>query len=315
MLNFLRAGRKLRTADGWNALRRRSAMWADRRWAVFERRRTPTREVPFDGDPRLAIVTVNFSTTRELKLMLLTLSEQDDLDLVERLLIVDNGSRDGGQGFLLALAARVPRVHVVERRRWLHHGPALRAGVYELERVDATDQRPANVLLFCDPDVVFLQPEALITVASCFVVHGAALVGEARPGRSGPDIQASFVAVRREVLSRPDIAPICHDGSPTYHQQRTIAAAGLTVVDLPTNRNGLVLHKGRAGVAAAQAYRPGHAYATVRTNEPHFMGVPGGEATWAAVEARHAGLLAVEREVDLLDLLAVRFATFGGAKW
>lgn len=306
--------RRLRSADGWNSLRRRGAMWADRRWAGSQRRRKPTREVAFDGDPRLAIVTVNFSTTREMKSMLLTLSEQDELDMVQHVIIVDNGSRDGGLPFLRALAQRVPRVHLVERRHWLHHGPALRAGVYELDRVDAGEQHPANVLLFCDPDVVFLQPEALVAVAGSFTAHDAALVGEVRPGRAGPDIQASFIALRRDVYSRPDIAPISHDGSPAYRQQRTIAAAGLTVVDLPANRNGLILHKGRAGVAAARAYRRGHAYATVPNNEPHFMGVPDGETTWAAVEERHAGVLDVEREAELLDVLAARFATLGSAE-
>jgi len=290
-------------------------MWLDRRWARLEKRWKPNSAVPFVGDLRLAIVTVNFSTTRELKSMLLTLSKQDELEMIHRLIVVDNGSRDGGLPFLRALAQRVPRLYLVERRRWLHHGPALRAGVRELDRLDAGDPHPADVLLFCDPDVVFLRPHALVALAGSFLAHDAALVGEVRSsGRPGPDIQASFVAVRRDVYAMRDIAPITHDGSPAYRHQLAIAEAGLTVVDLPANRNGLILHKGRAGVAAARNYRTGHAYSTARSREPHFMGVPDGEATWAAVEAENAELMSVEREAELIDVLATRFAAFGGGE-
>ena len=55
-------------------------MWADQAWAMTRHRVGPiAHEDTYDGDPRFASVTVNRSTTRYLKLMLLTLAEQQEL--------------------------------------------------------------------------------------------------------------------------------------------------------------------------------------------------------------------------------------------
>ena len=72
-------------------------------WHKFKRKRMGP---PFDGEPRFALITVNYSTTRYLKLMLLTLAEQSSLKLLKRIILVDNGSRDGGSSFLRELAER-----------------------------------------------------------------------------------------------------------------------------------------------------------------------------------------------------------------
>jgi len=263
---------------------------------------------PFDGSPRLALVTVNFSTTAYLKLMLLTLAEQERLDLLERIVVVDNGSRDGGVELLRRLAAEIPRLHLVERRHRLTHGAGMRAGVRALDRLDGRSPSPSNVVLFCDTDVVFRHPRALATVAEAVADTGAALVGEVRAGANvEPDIQASFFAVRRDVLARRDIAPLVHDGAPAYRMQRSIWTAGLPVVNLPTNHGGLILHRGRAGVEAAARYLPRHEYARVATS-PHFMGVPDGQRIWGDIEAQHAGLLDPSREAELVAVLSERLA-------
>lgn len=44
------------------------------------------------------------------------------------------------------------------------------------------------------------------------------------------------------------------------------------------------------------------------------MGVPDGAAIWSAIEARHAALLDVEAEAELLDVLAERFEARGTAE-
>jgi len=161
-------------------------------------------------------------------------------------------------------------------------------------------------VLFCDTDVVFRDPRGFATVAQAIGETGAALVGEVRAGANvEPDIQASFFAVRRDVLARRDVAPLVHDGAPAYRMQRSIWAAGLPVVNLPTNHGGLILHRGRAGVEAAARHRPRHEYAQVTTS-PHFMGVPGGAAIWAEVEGRWAHLLEPTREDELVACLADR---------
>lgn len=290
-------------------------MAVDRVAATSWKRIGPARlSVPLDDDPRFALITVNFSTTRYLKLMLLTLSEQEHLGLLHRIVVVDNGSRDGGGEFLDRLDDCVERLHVVHRRHWLGHGPGMRAGVRALDRIDSGTERPANLLLFCDTDIVFRSPETVMVLAGTALSGEPAVFGEVRPGANErPDIQASFFAVRRDAYARRDVPPPVHDGAPAYRLQQAVVGAGLPMVHVPTNHGGLILHRGRAGVEAAGRYRPRHHYAAVRSDRPHFMGVPNGVEIWSEVERRHAGLLEVDAEAELLDLLVERFDALGTA--
>jgi hypothetical protein len=276
---------------------------------VVDRLRRPS----IGGPPgTVAIVTVNYSTTRLVKLMLLTLASQDALDRVTSIVVVDNGPRDGGAAFLRALDRRIPRVRLVERRHWLHHGPAMRAGATRALESDSAARSP-ETLLFVDPDVIFRDPATIGTVAQ-LAERGAALVGEHRRGRRhpGPNIQASFFAVRVDAYRRRDVRPLVHDGAPAYRMQLDIERAGLPIVDLPTNHGGLILHRGRSAVAAASQFRPGSAYASARRARPHFMGVRDGGAIWAQAEREHAALLDPAREPELLDVLAHAFGLDGG---
>ena len=257
----------------------------------------------FDGDPRFAIVTVNASTTRYLELMLLTLSEQHHLDdFLREIVVVDNGSRDGGLGFLRALARRVECLRLVELRTFRNHGRGMRAGVRAL----TTD---ANVVLFCDPDVVWRNPDTLLDLAAVMSVHGSGIAGEPRGRGRNPDIQASFLAVRRDVLDRRDVRPPVNHGSPLLWLQADVVSAGLTVLQFPSNHGGYILHRGRTAVAATRQYTPGRSYATAATHFPHYMGVPDGETIWAEIEARHAAMLEPEAESQLIDRLASRLGT------
>jgi hypothetical protein len=288
-----------------DAIRRRQTMAVDSVFAAASNWLAPTRTVPLDGRARFAVVTVNFSTTEYLKLMLLTLSDQDRLsELLGRIVIVDNDSRDGGSSFVKELNRAVPNLVAVNRRHWLHHGPAMRAGVRALDRTDAFDPLASNVLLFCDPDVIFRNPDTLAHIAGAFE-DGAALVGEPRvSAREGPDIQASFYAVRREIYARADVAPLVHGGAPAYRQQVSVSRLGLPIMAFPSNYGGFILHRGRSGVAASRIYYRNHPYATVSTREPHFMGVADGEAIWHAVQERYSTLLEPTNEAGLIEHLA-----------
>ena len=265
---------------------------------------------PGDVEPlhevRFALLLVNFSTTRYLKLLLATLSEQSAPELVRHLLLVDNGSRDGGPDFIERVRQHVPRVTTVERRFRLHHAVGMRAAVAALDDAERglDDDLRSNVLMFCDTDVVFRSPDALRDLATCFTEHGAALAGEIRHAYEHSDIQASFFAVRRDVYDRPDIWPPVHDGAPAYRLQRGIWDAGLPVVDFPSNAGGHILHRGRTGVAAAATFHPFHPYATVTQNSPHFMGVADGARIWTEIERRHAALLEADGEDELMAGLA-----------
>lgn len=288
-------------------------MAVDRQWATVAKRTRPTRVVPFDGTPRFALICVNFSTTHYLKLMLLTLSEQDDLTPLHDVIVVDNGSRDGGQEFLRLLDASIPHVHVVFRRHRLHHAVGMRSGVRRLDRLNEHSSLPANVLLFCDADVIFRDRLALRALSDS-MASGAALAGEWRRNarRTGPNIQASFFAVRRDVYARRDVAPLMHDGAPAARQQASLQEAGLVAVDFPSNHGGFILHRGRTGVEAASVHRPSHAYASVLRNTPHFMHVAGGAGIWNAMEEQHAARLEMGQESALLELLAKRFRHLAG---
>jgi hypothetical protein len=290
--------------DRINAARRHTEQRLDQAWALMAARLKPTGRGPrFDGDPRFAIVTVNASTTRYLKLMLLTLSEQEHVaDFVHEIVVVDNDSRDRGLPFLRALSHRVACIRLVELRTFRNHARGMRAGVRSL-------QSDANLVLFCDPDVVWRNPETLLALAAAVVRHGAGIAGEPRGGDANPNIQASFLAVRRDLLDRPDIRPPVNHGSPLLWLQADVVKAGLMVVQFPSNYGGYILHRGRTAVAATREFTPNRSYATATTRFPHYMGVPDGETIWAEIEARQAALLEPDAEPELLSVLGDRLGT------
>jgi hypothetical protein len=301
--------RRLRGPDGVNRFRRHLEQRVDQAWTLarskFER---GASVAPFDGDPRFALLTVNFSTTRYLKLMFLTLTDQNALSRVRRIVIVDNRSRDGGVSFLRALAQRVDRVHLVEHRHFLNHARGMRSCVRALDRVEAGDSvvPASNLLLFCDPDVVFRNPATLRDLGDAVVEDGAAFVGELRRPPPDLDVQASFFVVRRDIYERRDVAPFVNHGSPALWMQRSIWRAGLPVADFPSNHGGYVLHRGRTAVAAAHELFPHHSYSTADARHPHFMGVREGPRLWAETEERFAELLRPDAETRLLAFLAER---------
>ena len=162
--------------------------------------------------------------------------------------------------------------------------------------------------------MVFLHDATLLTLSATLVKHDAAFVGEARvhPPALHPDVQASFFAVRRDVLARRDVRPLVHDGSPAFAMQASILDAGLGDRRLPEQPRRYVLHRGRTGVEAAAMYGVGgHAMVPPGRDEPHYMGVADGPAVWARTELTWAHLLAPDAEPALLDHLVGRFADLG----
>jgi len=293
--------------DRVSSLRRHVEMLADQAWTLGRWKLANASTVePFDGQPRIALITVNFSTTRYLKLMLITLAQQQDLGRVHRVIIVDNDSRDGGLPFLRELAKRVARVHLVEHRTFPNHARGLRSALAALERVErsTTAEQRTNIVLACDTDVIFRDPHTIGDLSAVFATTDTAFAGELRHGvYTYPEAQASFFAVRRDCYARPDVVPFVHHGAPAYWMQRSLWRAGLRLYDFPSNRGGYILHRGRTGVAAASVYRPHDSHATARTRDPHYMNVVGGEAIWQRVEKTHESLLEPEHEEELLERL------------
>ena len=264
----------------------------------------------FDGDPRFALVVVNFSTTRFLKLMLLTLAEQRPRYLLKRIVIVDNHSLDGGVEFLRALTSKVDRIALVENRVLLSHARGMRRGLALLAALetDLEEKHRTNIVVSCDTDVVFRRDDTLTDLAGLFVKQDAALAGELRVGiYPYPEAQASFIAVRRDCYARRDIAPWVNHGAPAYWMQRSIWQAGLTVLDFPSNRAGYILHRGRSGVAAARAFMPSRSCSSIGNDEAHDRGVPDGAKIWEEIETHWEHLLRPKAEESLIAHLAERF--------
>ncbi len=260
----------------------------------------------FDGDPRFALITVNFSTTYYLKLMLLTLCEQNDLQKIYRIIIVDNSARDGGSPFMQQLAASVENIHLVKNHFIRTHARGLRKGIAFLDKYELSEEHhmKSNLLLVCDTDIIFRKKETLTDIATAFCSKDIAFVGELRYGLYPyPEAQASFFALRRDCYARSDVAPFVHHGAPAYWMQRSLWRAGLQVEDFPSNHGHYILHRGRSGVAAARQYHPFSAISTASNQEPHYMGVPDGEKIWKKTEDYFSVLLREEEEDRLIEYL------------
>lgn len=267
--------------------------------------------VPFDGNARVALITVNFSTSHYLKLMLLTLAEQGHLEVLTDLVVVDNDSRDGGREFLRKLAKEVPRLTLVENNRFPTHARGMRLGIAAIHHAELarSEKERSNVYLFCDTDVVFRKRETLSAVVEPFCDPAVGFVGELRQEiYPYPEAQASFIAVRRDCYEHPGVVPMVHHGAPAYFMQRSLHQLGVKFADFPSNYGGYILHRGRAGVAATRTFRPGDAHATAATYHPHYMGVPDGQLIWAKIENKWKDLLTVQAEDQLLAHLAKSLA-------
>ncbi|MFA6302811.1 MAG: hypothetical protein WC627_06730 [Legionella sp.] len=290
-------------------IRRRCLERTDQALALCVRRLQPAyTTAPFDNNPRFALLTVNFSTTRYLKLMLLTLAKQNQLDQLTNLIICDNASIDDAQPFLDALDSQVAKIQVIRNRYFLSHARGMRMALKALRNADKNKPQAANIVLFCDTDVIFLNPATLQDIGSAFVMDNAGFVGELRNNLFPyPEAQASFLAVRRDWVYRKDIAPWVHHGSPAYWLQRSIWRQGGKGLNFPSNKEAYILHRGRAGVKAAARYRPLNSYASVPNNNPHFMGVPNGKKIWDEVEAHYSHLLDQADYSPIIDELAKVF--------
>ena len=293
--------------DLFNAARRTLAQFADQLTApLLKRLKPPKTQGSFRAPTRFCLVTVNFSTTYYLKLMLLTLCEQERLSAINQMIIVDNNSRDGGIPFLEQLATISSRFHLLQNTRNCTHANGLRKGISHLERIEQSiDPKDcSNALLVCDTDIVFRNPQTVTDIASLLAKDDTVFAGELRHDvYPYPEAQASFFAVRRDCYARADIAPFVHHGAPAYFMQRSMWKAGLVLAHFPSNSDGYILHRGRSGVAAAGQYHFLNAHSTAKNSSPHFMGVKDGKKIWERIEGRYQKLLNQKNEHELLQYL------------
>lgn len=288
-------------------LQRKFGQSIDQLFAVLYKKllSKPTK-IDFDGDCRFALITVNFSTTYFLKLMLLTLCEQNQLNKVTRIVIVDNDSRDGGPGFLARLQQEISCLHLIENSFFCTHARGLRKGVAFLKHIERTlpSNEQSNILMFCDTDIIFRNPETLNALTEVYATGKYHFAGELRYSDSRcPQAQASFLTVRRDVYSHRNIMPFVNHGSPAYWMQKSLWKAGFKLKDFRSNFGGYILHRGRSGVSAAGKYYPISSYAAENNHRPHYMGIEGGEGIWKRTEQQFSHLLKPENETELIEYL------------
>jgi glycosyltransferase involved in cell wall biosynthesis len=292
--------------------RRKAGHIADRSAVRVSRPvRSYARLAPESGTS-LAVVVVNSSTTDHLRLMLATLAGQEGLDaLLTDVVVVDNGSRDGGRDFAQRLAAEVPKVSTVQNRVVLTHAHGMRSGLRCLDRLDRQRPDPADrppLVAFVDSDVIFRQPDSLQIIVDALQREQGDFLGERRNHDGWPNAQASFLLYRRAVFANSAVAMMTHDGAPTAQNQQSMIDAGFRFVHLPLNHGGLILHRGYSGVAAAHKWHRRSSNAEVHNTSAHFMGVPDGHNIWERARSAHAHLLADDGAL----MAALRHQTEGG---
>ena len=291
--------------DKLNTTKRYIGQKIDQLLAVFWKRVRPLNQVEFDGESKFALVTVNFSTTYYLKLMLLTLCEQENLDKISKIIIVDNKSRDGGVEFLRRLSVVVERVELVKNNIVCTHARGVRVGIDYLNKLEAKEVNKSNVLMVCDTDIIFRNKQTITELAHIFETTDAAFAGELRYSDTVcPQAQASFLCVRRDVYARSDIKPFVNHGSPAYWMQKSLWNAGLHLHDFRSNFGGYVLHRGRTGVAAAKEHHRLSSFAKTANNQAHYMGVENGEQIWNKTEKCYTHLLKKDNETQLIEILS-----------
>lgn len=298
-----------------NAARRALYQRIDQIYAPLKKQLLPPCKIAnFQGPTRFSLLTVNFSTTYYLKLMLLTLCEQKNLAALRRVVIVDNNSKDGGGDFLEQLASRTRHIHLYKNKFNCTHASGLRKGIDYIDKIEqhSDQQQCSNALLICDTDIIFLNPQTLNDIGSVLAKGNTAFAGELRQGLYPyPEAQASFFAMRRDCYARPDVTPIVHHGAPAYFMQRSLWKAGLKLAHFPSNHGGYILHRGRSGVLAASTYHRFSSFGTVENNVPHFMGIKDGKKIWANIEERYKHLLQTSDEQALLLHLSEHLGRLG----
>jgi hypothetical protein len=258
----------------------------------------------YDGEPRVALVSVSFNTRELTKLMLLTLAEQPWARQLRRVLLVDNASSDGSFDFLTNLAA-ASRVSAVRNPGSTSHGVGLRFGLDWLEQADQAlpSSQRCNLYWVVDTDILFLRPDSLPLLVEDLHRTQAALMGELQFDLGEPYAHPCSLLLRRDAYRDPRTLPFVDHGAPALWLERSLRRARLGLRDFPMRRDEHILHRGRGSIAEVNRLGLSHAYATVR-DTAHFHGNPRGAQLWQEAEARHADRLGPDNEQRAIEFIA-----------
>jgi glycosyltransferase involved in cell wall biosynthesis len=243
------------------------------------------------GQPRVAIVVVNFNTARLISQLLFSLYRILGRSEFATVVVVDNGSTDGSRQILESLAA-AQLIHLVANAEQQYHGPALNQGISWLaDRQESAD--PAHRIRYVwtlDSDVVVLRRDTARDALGAFDGTAAA-VGQSqdnpvtsRAMRNNPSMLSPFSLILDPVqIWQPSIPPFIEDGAPATGMQLAADADGLRLVSFPFVERGYLIHLGRGTLKTIVDSRDttnryyewaaGH-------NEPYYMGQEGAPSTY-----------------------------------
>lgn len=171
----------------------------------------------------------------------------------QRIVVVENGSTDGSQEFLMELH-RLGLVHVVRNTRSNQHGPGLNRGLDEARRLNDR----ASLIWVVDSDVFVAKAEALEESRTFLAESGAPLIGPqdgALATRALPDGYAhvSCLLFDPRRIWRGRTTVFLDHGDPGRGMQESLRASGAPAAFFPFYNDGYAVHLGRATLMSVAA--------------------------------------------------------------
>jgi hypothetical protein len=292
-----------------NAVKRRVRRYGDWARVAWSKRSSPAPCEPFDGQPRVTLLSVSFNTRELTKLMLLSLADQPWASRLGRIVIVDNRSSDGSPTLLEQLS-RTTRIESVLNDGPTSHGFGLRHGVSWVEQSEQglPAKQRTNLYLIVDTDIIFLRPDTLDACGHDLASPDVGALGELQFDLGEPYAHPCCLFVRRDALADGRVWPFVDHGAPALWLEQSLRCAGRKVLDFPLRTENHIVHRGRASIAAVNRLGLRDAYASVR-DQAHFHGNPQGAQLWAEVEARHAAHLGELNDAACGEYLAAKLGS------
>lgn len=291
-----------------NKLWRRAREVSDQASVGISRLRASSIGVPFDGEPRVALLSVSFNTHELTKLMLLTLAERAWAPRLQRVVIADNRSSDDSPQFLKALGDSGAILFVTNPGA-TSHGVGLRFAIEQLEAFESKlpPGERSNVWLVADTDIIFERDDTLDLVKAELRRDHAALVGEMQFDLGEPYAHPCCFWLRSDAYHDERVWPFVDHGAPALWLQRSLRGAGWKVLDFPARSENHIVHRGRGTIAGINQLALRHAYAHVQ-DAAHFHGNPDGKLLWQQAEARHSSRLGSTNDAAAVAFIAAGLA-------
>ena len=265
---------------------------------ILERARR--RPWPRDRGRGVAAVTVSYGTRELTAQLVFSLRRVLARGSLERIVVVDNGSRDGSLELLRALEAGGV-IELIANRRQRYHGPGLNQAFSELAR---SERLPEHVWIL-DSDCVVLRADTLHDAVPALRAAGAAMLGQEEPGRGGSHepLPLNCLLVDPARVWQRGLPPFAHAGDPSERLQRALARRGAKLAPFPFRHGSYVLHLGRGSlrglVDRGEAGNDLFEWAGAH-HEAHFGGHPFGAELHAAFAARYRAAVPDDDPVTLV---------------